>query len=151
MSDLTPCGPAHGNAMALVHAASFPAPERWDETAFAAQLGLPGTFGFLAAPGGMVLARVAADEAEILTLAVAAWARRLGLGRRLVSAAHAEATARGAVAIFLEVAEANTAARALYEQCGYVEVGRRHSYYRDGGDALVLRRALQAASDLPSA
>jgi ribosomal-protein-alanine N-acetyltransferase len=51
----------------------------------------------------------------------------------------AEAVRRGAVEIFLEVAEPNAAARALYACAGAREVGRRPRYYADGADALVLR------------
>jgi ribosomal-protein-alanine N-acetyltransferase len=48
--------------------------------------------------------------------------------------------------MFLEVAEANAAARALYAAAGFAEVGRRRRYYADGGDALVLRRGLSPLS-----
>jgi ribosomal-protein-alanine N-acetyltransferase len=50
-----------------------------------------------------------------------------------------EAAARGAQEIFLEVAESNAAARALYAKARAQEVGRRRRYYADGADALVLR------------
>jgi ribosomal-protein-alanine N-acetyltransferase len=56
----------------------------------------------------------------------------------------AQAVAGGAVAMFLEVAEGNAAARALYGAAGFAEAGRRRRYYADGGDALVLRRELAA-------
>jgi ribosomal protein S18 acetylase RimI-like enzyme len=51
----------------------------------------------------------------------------------------AEAAKRGAMDLFLEVAEPNLAARALYAGAGADEVGRRRRYYADGADALVLR------------
>src|SRR5947209_197660 len=112
----------------------------------ALQLGLPGAFGFIDAAGGMVLARVAADEAEILTLAVLPDRRRRGLARALLERTMQAAARRGAGAMFLEVAEANRAARALYEGAGFVEVGRRRGYYRGGGDALVLRAVIPSGS-----
>ncbi|MEM6356346.1 MAG: GNAT family N-acetyltransferase, partial [Pseudomonadota bacterium] len=75
-------------------------------------------------------------------------ARRSGLGRALLNAALAIAEGSGAASVFLEVAEDNTAARALYDDTRFVEVGRRASYYlrRDGSrvDALILRRDLAA-------
>ena len=108
----------------------------------ALQLGLPGAFGLLDARGGMVLARVAADEAEILTIAVLPEARRRGLGRALLEATATEAAARGAVALFLEVSAENVPARALYAGHGFVPVGQRRGYYADGADALVMRREL---------
>jgi ribosomal-protein-alanine N-acetyltransferase len=89
-----------------------------------------------------VLARVAADEAEILTIGVNPMQARQGVGRLLLTEAERHATDAGAVAMFLEVAEGNTSARALYGRCGYQEVGRRRRYYASGADALVLRHAL---------
>jgi ribosomal-protein-alanine N-acetyltransferase len=56
----------------------------------------------------------------------------------------AAARARGAAAMFLEVAAGNTPALALYAREGFAEVGRRRRYYADGADALVLRRDLDA-------
>lgn len=135
----------HAPALAAVHLAAMPPGEAWGGEAFAVQLALPGTFGFVDPGGGMVLARAAGGEAEILALAVAPEGRRQGRGARLLAAAEAEAVRRGAEAIYLEVAESNAPARALYERAGYREVGRRRAYYRDGGDALVLARPLSPA------
>ncbi|MDE2199943.1 MAG: GNAT family N-acetyltransferase [Rhodospirillales bacterium] len=130
----------HAPAMAAIHAASFPPPERWGVDAMALQLGQPGAFGLIDPAGGFLLARVAADEAEILTVAVAPEARRKGLARALLEAAAGTAASRGARRLFLEVATTNAAARALYAGCGFAEIGRRPRYYPGGGDALVLAR-----------
>ncbi len=124
--------------MAAIHAAAFPAAERWSAEAFATQLALPGGFGLIEAAGGLVLLRVAADEAEVLTLAVAPEARRRGIGRALLEAAMA-AVAQRAVTLFLEVARSNLPARSLYAAAGFVEAGSRRGYYPGGEDALVLR------------
>jgi [ribosomal protein S18]-alanine N-acetyltransferase len=62
----------------------------------------------------------------------------------LLEAAEARAAAAGALEMFLEVAEENAAARALYGRGGYVVVGCRRGYYRDGSDALVMRKTLRA-------
>jgi ribosomal-protein-alanine N-acetyltransferase len=137
---------AHAHALAHLHAAAFPRGERWGADAFALQLGLPGAFGWIADEGGMVLARTAADEAEILTLAVDPAQRRRGLGRRLLACAMRTAAERGARHMLLEVGEANQAARALYACAGFLEVGRRRRYYRDGSDALILRATLPCES-----
>jgi|SRR5579859_1366222 len=95
---------------------------------------------------GYVLARQAADEAEILNLGVAPAARRRGIGRALVRAGLAALAARGAVQVFLEVRESNAAARALYAEFGFAEAGRRRGYYRRPiEDAIVLRAAISAA------
>ena len=91
----------------------------------------------------MLLARVAADDAEVLTLAVRPGARRQGIATGLLLAAAAEAHACGATALFLEVATTNAAAQALYRRAGLVEVGRRRRYYSDGSDGIVLRMKLR--------
>ena len=109
---------------------------------FAAQLGLPGVFALLSEAGGVLVARLAADEAEILTLAVTPAARRGGIGRALVQHAATQAHAAGAARLFLEVGSVNTAARALYERCGFLPVGLRRRYYADGDDAVVMAREL---------
>lgn len=135
-------GPAEAPTLAALHAAAFPPDQRWGADAIRLMLEMPGAFG-LHRPGlGFVLARVAADEAEILTLAVVPEARRQGHGGALLAAAMACAAMRGARALFLEVSDRNMAACALYGAAGFVEVGRRPRYYTDGSDALVLRRDL---------
>ncbi len=145
------CTHGHLPALALIHAASFPADEQWTEAAIAPLLEQVTVFGLVAEAGGFVLARVAADESEILTLAVMPPMRGQGLGRRLLDAAQGEAARRGAASMFLEVADDNRAARALYRAAAYVEVGRRRSYYPNGSDALILRRSLQALPSRPVA
>lgn len=142
--------PIHAAALAAIHAASFPSGEQWDAGAMTAQLSQPGVFGWLEDSGGLILARVAADEAEVLTLAVVPEARRRGVGRMLLTQACAEAAARGAATMFLEVAADNDAARALYAALGFRPVGQRRAYYPGGVDALVLRRVHGGGSS-PSA
>jgi [ribosomal protein S18]-alanine N-acetyltransferase len=137
-------GAAHAHVMAAIHADCFPPAERWSAGSIAEQLELRGTFALVAQAGGFVLARVAADEAEILTLGVARAARRQGFGTALVKAAAARAAGLGARTMFLEVSSQNTPARALYAACGFVRAGRRRAYYRDRSDALVLRLELGA-------
>ena len=93
----------------------------------------------------MALAWAQAGEAEILTLATLAGQRRLGAGRALVQEILVQAAALGAGALFLEVAQTNVAARALYTGLGFLEIGRRERYYPGPVgpiDALVLRRTL---------
>ncbi|MGG5820674.1 GNAT family N-acetyltransferase [Falsiroseomonas sp. HW251] len=138
---MRPAAPEDAPALAALHAKAFPPTGRWGADAIRLMLEMPGAFG-LHAKGGFVLARVAADEAEILTLAVAPGHRRRGLGGALLAGAMAQAVLRGAAAMFLEVSEANAAARALYAAAGFAEAGRRRRYYPDGADALVLRRDL---------
>ena len=139
MFDVAAFDPAADTApLAALHAASFPDP--WDSAAIAALLATPGTFAFHA-HDGFVLARVAAEEAEILTLAVLPAARGKGLGRALLQAAIAHARARGAQSMFLEVGVENPSALALYAGLGFARVGLRKAYLY-GKDALVLRLPL---------
>ena len=125
--------------LASLHASAFDA--SWDATAFSDLLGQAGVMA-IAEPDGFILIRVVADEAEILTLAVRPGARRSGLGRSLVDRAAASAAAAGADRVFLEVADDNAAALALYARCGFRQVGARPRYYAraDGShhDALLL-------------
>jgi [ribosomal protein S18]-alanine N-acetyltransferase len=89
---------------------------------------------------GYVVALDAADEGEILNLAVAEDGRRRGLGRALVAAIVGALTERGVRQVYLEVRESNAPARALYSEFGFREVGRRKAYYRRPvEDAMVLR------------
>ena len=90
--------------------------------------------------GGYVVALEAADEGEILNLAVAPAGRRRGLGRALVEAMLDALRDRGVRQVYLEVRESNASARALYASGGFKEVGRRKAYYRRPvEDAIVLR------------
>jgi len=137
-------GPLHATALSAIHARAFPSDECWDERIIAGQLSQPGVFGLLDQRGGMLLARLAADEAEVLTLAVVPERRQQGVGGALMQAALEEARLRGAVRLFLEVSTRNPAARGLYQQLGFAQVGRRTGYYADGSDALVLSKELRA-------
>lgn len=146
MISLSLAGPQAAEAMAALHAAVMPRGEAWSAEAIAAELALPGVFGLIEAGGGMVLARVAADEAEILALAVAPQVRRAGRGAALLAAAEAQAMAAGAERMFLEVAAGNAPARTLYVRAGYRQVGLRCDYYPGGEDALVMVKSLMITS-----
>lgn len=129
-------------ALAALHTAAMTDPRPWTAAEFTALLARPGA-ALLAEPQGFALIHTAAGEAELLTIAVAPPARRQGMGRRLLAQALARAAAQGADAMFLEVAETNAAARALYAGAGFAPVGRRRGYY-GGTDAVVMRRLLPA-------
>lgn len=138
-------------ALSSLHGASFA--ERWSTQSIEGLLDSAGVFAAAAYNGselwGFVIARAAADEAEILTLAVQERARRRGAGRALVIAAAQQAEERGAHVLFLEVGRANVPARGLYEALGFRVVGERKGYYRDTEgkpkDALTLRTDLPLA------
>ena len=137
-------------AMAALHARCFTTPRPWTAAEFAALLAEPPVFATLAETG-FALGRVVADEAELLTIAVAPEARRQGEGRALLDGFLRTARARGAETAFLEVAADNAAALALYRWSGFAEAGRRRGYYHSPGnppvDALVMVKSLAAHGD----
>ena len=92
--------------------------------------------------GGLLIARQAADEAELLTFGVAPACRRSGLGRALLDEACNILRASGARQLFFEVETGNEAAIALYRTFGAVPVGRRPGYYEPGADAAIFSLAL---------
>ena len=87
--------------------------------------------------------RVAADEIELLSLAVTPPWRRQGLGRWLGHLVFDLGARRGARKVFLEVRSGNEPARRLYASLGFQETGRRAAYYKDPvEDAIVLARTV---------
>lgn len=124
--------------MAALHGRAFTVPRPWSAAEIAGLLASPLCF-VLQAPGGFAMGRVVAGEAELLTIAVEPEKQGQGIGRALMADFLAEAKARGAESIFLEVASTNAPARALYSGAGFVESGRRKGYY-DGVDAVVMVR-----------
>lgn len=128
--------------LAALHAQCFTVPRPWSAAEFAAFLASPHVV-LLTAPQGFALGRVIADEAELLTIAVAPDERRRGTGRALLAALLTAVAERGAKTIFLEVSVENESAIALYRSAGFADSGRRKAYYRDADraiDALVLQR-----------
>ena len=87
--------------------------------------------------GGFLLGRLAADQAELLNLAVVASQRRQGAGTALLAKAIQEWRPRGAKTVYLEVRESNTGAIAFYEKHGFAKTGLRKGYYRDPDEAAV--------------
>jgi len=94
---------------------------------------------------GYFIVMVAAGEAHLLNLSVAAAHQRAGHGSTLLAEAMRLARARGGLHIFLEVRPSNEGARALYRRFGFRQVAVRGGYYpAQGGreDALVFTHAL---------
>jgi [ribosomal protein S18]-alanine N-acetyltransferase len=142
--------PERAEEIAVLHARIFdPA---WDTESIKSLLEHPAATSLVAVAGepkaaiGFVIGQLAADEAEILSIGVSPAWQRAGLGTRLLEGL-ARAARRGeAKRIFLEVAEDNAPAGALYKKVGFVETGRRKRYYERPGrepiDALTLVLAL---------
>lgn len=155
---IAPLGALDLARAAALHAESFePLGERgWTRQDLAGLMASPGVTGLLLRAAhqesdlqdaGFALCRIAADEAELLTIAVRPAWRRQGLGRRLLAAIIAHARAAGAHALFLEVGVDNPSARSLYEAEGFYAVGHRPAYYQRGNgqvaDGVVMRLTLK--------
>ena len=145
-----PCRPLSASAAprcAALHAQSFATP--WAAAEFERLL----TSASVVADGigeqsnlqGFVLSRRAADEAEILTIAVEPRSRGSGLATALLGAHLSRLSRLGVSELFLEVDEANAPALALYHRYGFQQVGRRPAYYAkaDGSRANALILKLQ--------
>jgi ribosomal-protein-alanine N-acetyltransferase len=130
-------GPDQAEEFARLHAPLFDTP--WDANSFRELLAHPGATAFLARAGsppetaGFILGRLAADEAEILTVGVSKDWQRLGIGRRLVEAMGRAAKKAEAHRLYLEVSVANAPALLLYKRLGFDECGRRTGYYERAG------------------
>lgn len=127
----------YASVLAAIHEPCFE--DSWDAPAMAALLATPGAVALLAMqdkagdkqPCGFVLLRAAADEMEVLTLAVLPHTRRRGVARALMQAVRRHAASAGAKKIFIEYARDNQAAHALYESVGYTRDGVRSNYYKN--------------------
>ena len=95
---------------------------------------------------GFIVSRTAADEAEILSVAVAQKHRGRGFSRDLLRTHLGHLAGHDLKTVFLEVEENNRPARALYERAGFRVVGRRERYYKDASgeqlNAVVMQRDL---------
>ncbi len=134
--------------LAQLHAAVFR--RGWSESEFESLLADRSVVAHTAAIRGrlvgFILSRRAADEAEILSVAVSPREQGRGVGRDLLTAHLRNLAGLGIRAVYLEVDEANAAARRLYRRAGFIEAGRRPAYYPQAAAApaaaLVLRRNL---------
>lgn len=150
---LDPLGALDLDRAAAMHAESFgPLGERaWTRQDLAELLAAPGVEGMLLrvddGDAGFALWRVAADEAELLTVVVRPIHRRRGVGRLLLVAVIDRARAAGVRSLYLEVGADNPAARSLYDSQGFVVVGSRPAYYNrrlgPPADAVVMRLTLK--------
>lgn len=116
----------------------------WSRDTFARELEIPFSRALVASVGGpphvvgfVVWWRVA-GEVHLLNLAVAPDHRGAGIGRGLLAAVLADASAGGGSCVALEVAETNHAALRLYRSVGFAVVGRRPDYYGPGSPAVLM-------------
>jgi len=88
-----------------------------------------------------------ADEAHILNIAVDPARRRHGFGAALTRRVLADAAARSAASVSLDVRAGNRPAQGLYRALGFVAVGRRKRYYENGEDAIIMSFAVPPRVD----
>jgi [ribosomal protein S18]-alanine N-acetyltransferase len=135
-------------ALAQIHGASFH--RGWGEGEFENMLTERNTLVHRLRIGrkivGFSISRMAADEAEILSIAIAKSHRGRGLSSKLLLTHLGHLAGYGIRTVFLEVEENNQPARRLYGRAGFAVVGRRERYYRQPGgeplNALLMRRDL---------
>lgn len=147
---ISDAGPDDAAAIAALHGQLFSPP--WATHEVAGLMAHPGGTAFVmrdAGSGGVagyILGRVAADEAELLSIGVAPSHQRCGLARRLLEALADRVYQIGAVRLYLEVSAVNAPAIGLYETTGFARIGVRRAYYRQAGqpaeDALLFARDL---------
>ncbi len=136
--------------MAEIHALCFRSPRPWRADEFSELLASNGVFTCTRAKG-LILGRLAGPEAEILTLAVVPDAQRQGIASELLDEFERTARQNGAVQLFLEVANTNQGALALYRKHQYRDAGIRKDYYASPTgqkvSALVMSKLLSPAHE----
>lgn len=120
-------------------------PASWGAAAVADGLTAPHVAALLAfaedqrEAAGFAFWRLLGEDAEILSIGVSPRMQRRGGAGALLRDIIERARAEGVRKLFLEVDVGNSAAAALYVSAGFERIGRRKRYYKNGGDALVMR------------
>lgn len=121
--------PGDAGHCAQLHGLSFET--AWDEAALLGHIERDFCYGvFTPLLSGFIIISRAADQAEILTFVIDPDLRRQGLAKQLLNGACENMAQRGVDVLFLEVAEDNHGAIALYQMSGFTPIGRRPGYYR---------------------
>lgn len=125
------------DVLARIHASAFEPQARWSAQAIQ-DLGAPPHGAIISdLTAGLLILRFAAEEVEVLSVAVMPEARGNGVGARLMHAGFIVAKRFGAERMFLEVAIDNDPALALYRRLGFAEIARRKNYYRRAGELRI--------------
>src|SRR6266481_7121489 len=143
-----PATPRDAPKLAEIHGESFH--RGWGEGEFESMLAERNTLVHRLRLGrkviGFAVSRLAADEAEILSIAIDPGQRGRGLSRHLLLTHLGHLAGRGVRTVFLEVEENNRPARRLYDRAGFSVAGRRERYYKQASgeqlNAVLMRRDL---------
>jgi [ribosomal protein S18]-alanine N-acetyltransferase len=146
---LRPATAADAPAMAALEAQLFGA-DAWSEAAVLAEVEGPGRHAVVAVDDGQVVGYAvtmgSADLVDLQRIGVHPERQRQGVARTLLEDSLTHAREEGATRMLLEVSAENAAALAFYAAADFVEIDRRRRYYRDGSDAVVMRRPLGRAA-----
>ena len=85
----------------------------------------------------------ALDEAEICNVVTDEKFRGKGFAKRILERIELECRERGAVKMFLEVAENNAPAKNLYSQSGFEKISLREDYYGKGLAAEIMQKEIK--------
>jgi len=127
--------------LALTHIAAFGADRAWSATDFARYLADPSALVEGDAQSFIIL-RLAGPEAEILTVATHPAVQGQGRARTVLQRSLDHLCSVGVEEVFLEVSDKNTAAIGLYQTSGFTAFSMRKAYYRDGSDAICMKKQL---------
>ena len=129
-------------ALAEMEKQCFPDP--WSEESLRRVLANPAVYYLVAEANGIIAGyagmTIAADECEIINIAVADSMRRCGIGNDLVTAVIGICQSSGVSSVFLEHRESNAPASSLYDKFGFVPYSVRRNYYRSPTENAILRR-----------
>ncbi len=131
------------DAAAEIEKASIPDP--WSKNSFLQALSNPQAIcivctGDCGEVDGYAVIYFAADEGELVTIAVREECRGRYLGAALLEKGHSLASKKGAASIYLEVRESNMPAQGLYHSFGYEVCGKRKNFYSNPTEDAILMR-----------
>ena len=136
--------------MAQLHRAEPTGQRAWSEAEFSAMLSASNALS-VTCDAGFAVGQVILDEAELFLIMTKPEHRNQGVGHRILATFEQQAFQNAVGRIILEVADTNTAARALYCANGYQRIAVRKNYYTvpDGshGDAIVMEKHLQKTAE----
>ena len=143
MMTFTQMREAHVPQIAELEKLCFTTP--WSEKSIASELKNDLAVWMVALDGdrvvGYIGSQTAADETDMMNVAVHPDYRRRGIAQILIELLIPELKRRASRSLSLEVRASNEPAKQLYEKLGFAEVGRRKNYYRNPKeDALILRK-----------
>ena len=136
--------------MAQLHRAEPTGQRAWSEAEFSAMLSANNALS-VTCDAGFAVGQVIMDEAELFLIITTPEHRKQGVGRRILATFEQQAFQNAVRRIILEVADTNTAARALYSANGYQQIAVRKNYYifPDGShaDAIIMEKHLQKTTE----